>query len=140
MGLFRTLYSVVNRKVLGEETISTVEKSFKKQEQTLPNEDLHILLAETWLRGMSARGKNVHNETMQMTAMDETTLFACIPPPFCAKALGIYILKQENPDIVRDFPEFLHEFNQIMMPVFEAQESGTFEKLYTKYNPKLALS
>jgi len=138
MGFIRFFRSLANPKVLGEEIIDSIEKSFYKYSEKLKGEDIHWILAHVWLRRRSFHGEKFNNELSETIAMNETYLFACLPPPTCAKALGIYMIKKEAPQVLEKHPEFLQEFNRIMAPVLKATDDGTIDLLYKKYNPHLS--
>lgn len=138
MGIIRFFRSLANPKVLGEEIIDSIEKSFFKYNEKMKGEDIHWILAHVWLRRRRFYGEKFNNELSEATAMNETFLFACIPPPMCAKALGIYMIRKEAPQVIEKHPEFLEEFNRIMAPVLEAADDGSIDSLYKKYNPNLS--
>ena len=64
--------------------------------------------------------------------------FACVSPPNNVRALGLYFIYKERPDILQAYPKFGIEFEAIMSPVFKAMESGNLDTLYQRYNPKMA--
>jgi hypothetical protein len=138
MGFIRFFKSLVNHKVLGEEIIDSIEKSYYKFGKQMEGEDIHYILANVWLKRRMLHGEKVYNEFGQTVAMNETYLFACVPPPMCAKAFGIYMIKKEAPQVLEKHPEFLGDYNKIMAPVMKALDDGTIDLLYRKYNPTLA--
>jgi hypothetical protein len=137
MGLFRTLKSIVDPEVMGEEIVSTVEKMYALGERLGPGYDPHAQLAKAWISRMRARGIEVTNE-MQFVALAETRQFAALPPPSNSRALGLYFLFKERPDIVSQFPKFSRQYDALMSPIFKALEDDTFEGLYAHYNPSFA--
>lgn len=138
MGLGSFFRSIFSRKYSGRAVVETQIKIYNQQRNAFPDQSPHIHLAQTWLSRQNARGKDTNNELMQMTAMHETLLFACIPHPRCAEALGLYILYKEQPRIVSAFPEFSDAFNKLVVPVMELKEKGALEPLYRKYNPTIS--
>jgi len=58
---------------------------------------------------MKARGINLSNEQLEILPWSETRLFACLPQPQCARALGLYFLYKERPDIVKKYKHFSDE-------------------------------
>ena len=74
---------------------------------------------------------------MQIVSFTETMQFACLPYPGNVRALALYIVYKERPDIVRRYPRFSEEFNKLMAPVMAAIGSGSIEDLYHKYNPNM---
>lgn len=133
MGFFKSLF---DREHLGEEVVKNQVKAFFKGRELYPGQNQHFHLAHAWLSRASARGVSGKDESVQMVAFTETQLFACVQAPDCAVALGVYILKQERPDIYDDYPRFQEQFNKIMEPVFKAMDEGKIEALYRKLNPK----
>ena len=137
MGLFRTLKSIVNPEVMGEEIVSTIEKVYSLSERHFPNYEPHALLAHTWATRMRVRGNRI-TEDMEVVAFSETRLFAALPPPSNSRALGLYFLFKERPDILGQFPKFSAQYEALMGPIFRSLENETFEGLYSHYNPDLA--
>jgi len=117
--------------------IESLEISFQNHKKSFPDYDPHFYLAQAWLAYMSGRGENPYDPDLQMPAFTTTYLVACVPPPLCARALGLFLLYRERPEEFKKYKAFEEEFNQIMLPVFEAIENGTIEQLYKKYNPKM---
>jgi hypothetical protein len=131
-GFLRTLY---DDKALGLAIIRKQEEIFEKQRQLFPGHDPHTWLAQVWLSWMAAGGKNPNDPALQMAAYAETGLFACLPIPDCATALGLYILYKERPYIIERHPEFAERYSRIMAPVFEATNNGMMGQLYRRRNP-----
>ena len=117
--------------------IETLEFSFQNHKKSFPGYDPHFYLAQAWLAYMSGRGENAYDPDLQIPAFTTTYLVACVPPPLCARALGLFLLYRERPEEFKKYKAFEEEFNQIMLPVFEAIENGTIEQLYKKYNPRM---
>jgi len=138
MGIGRFLKSLVNPEVMGEEIIANQEKAYMKAKELYPGAEPHALLAHVWLTRMAAHGKNPMDETMQTLAFTETMQFACVPPPNNVRALGLYFIYKEQPNILQTYPKFGIEFETIMSPVFQAMESGNLDAFYKRYNPKMA--
>lgn len=138
MGLGKFIQSIFNTQVLGEETIGKQEEVYQQYRKRFPNKDPHFYLAQVWLSRIAAHGNNPNDPDLQMLSCIETFLCACIPPPQCAKALGLYILYKERPDIIEKHKTFQEEYVRLMQPVFKAQENGTIEELYRRYNPHMA--
>ena len=138
MGIGRFLKSLVNPEAMGEEIIAMQEKAYRKAEEMYPGAEPHMLLAQVWLTRMAAHGKNPMDEIMQTLSFSETVQFACVPPPKNVRALGLYFIYKERPDILRSFPKFGIEFEALMSPVSKATENGTLDEIYRRYNPKMA--
>jgi hypothetical protein len=73
-----------------------------------------------------------------MVSFTETYQFACVPYPDCVRALGLYILYKERPDIITRYPEFSEEFTGLIGPVQAAMLNGSMCQLYARHNPKMA--
>lgn len=136
MGLFRTLKSIVNSEVMGEEIISTIEKMYSMSERNFPNYDPHMLLAMTFTNRTRTIGTKI-TEDMQLLALSETRLFAALPPPSNSRALGLFFLFKERPDIVTKFPKFSAQLEALMSPIYKAVNDHKFESLYQRYNPSM---
>jgi len=97
MGILGNLKSLFSTKALVEQTVETQVRIYNKQEELFPGQDPHEYLAQVWLSRMVAHGQDPHNLKLQEVAYRETFLCACVPPPYCARALGHFILWKENP-------------------------------------------
>ncbi|MBW1924044.1 MAG: hypothetical protein JRJ35_11275 [Deltaproteobacteria bacterium] len=137
MGLRRFFKSLTNAEAMGEEIIRMQEDSYEKARQLYPDSDPHVLLAQVWLTRQAAHGRDVHSEAMQITAFTETMQFACLPYPQNIRALALFIVYKERPDIIQRFTRFSQEFQELMAPVSAAVESGDFERIYRKHNPNM---
>lgn len=139
MRIGRFFKSMINGEVLGEETVSTQETVYTSMKQQYPTEEPHTLLARVWMGRMAAKGGigDMDAEMLMTVAMSETQQFACIPAPGNARALGLYFIYKQNPDILQRFPKFSQEFDRLMSPVISAMADGQCEALYRKYNPTI---
>ena len=138
MGFISFVRSMVDTKYNCNYFIKSTELSFQKHKQAFPGYDTHFYLAQAWLAYMSARGANPNDPDLQIPAFSTTYLVACVQPRLCARALGLFLLYRDRPEEFKRYKVFEEEFNRIMLPVFEAQENGTIEQLYKKYNPNMA--
>jgi len=138
MGIGKFFKSFVSDEALGEQTVETTVTIFARAQRQQPYEETHAWLASTWLNRMKARGQNINDPDMHMLSFSETYLHACIKPPLCARSLGLYFLYKENPHVLEKYPKFANEYATLMGPVLQAQEDGTIENLYKRYNPKMA--
>ncbi len=136
MGFFRTVGSFFNSRILAEETIRLQEEMYALSMKNYPDLSPHEHLAKVWLSRMATFGRNPNDPDEIKAAFAVTMKFACIPSPKCIRALALFILYKENEKTISDNPEFESEFNSLMGPVMEAQENGTYENLYLRYNPK----
>jgi len=138
MGIKNLFKQFVSQEALGDQTIDSVVTIFNKAQKARPYEEPHESLASTWMHRMKGMGYNVNDPDMVLNALSETYLHACIRPPLCARNLGLYFLYKENPQIIKKYPKYSTEYNELIGPVFKAQEIGTMNELYKKYNPKMA--
>ena len=138
MGIKNLFKQFVSQEALGDQTIDSVVTIFNKAQKARPYEEPHESLASTWMHRMKGMGHNVNDPNMVLNALGETYLHACIRPPLCARSLGLYFLYKENPQIIQKYPKYSTEYNELIGPVFEAQENGTIDELYKRYNPKMA--
>lgn len=73
----------------------------------------------------------------QEAAFSGTFLFACLPPPINARALGLYRTGIENPSLYKSLSKLPSEYVELMRPVHGEWEKDDLLKLYGKYNPIL---
>lgn len=138
MGIGRTLLSFVSPKVLGEETVKKQEDMYQQHVGMYPELEPHEHLAAVWLSRIRLNRVNIQDEEVQMLAFTETHLFACVPPPHCATALGLYIVYKEMPRVIERYQVFQDQYAELMQPVYEAEQNGTMHDLYKKFNPRMS--
>lgn len=138
MGIKNLFKQFVSQEALGDQTIDSVVAIFNKAQKARPYEEPHESLASTWMHRMKGMGYNVNDPDMVLNALSETYLHACIRPPLCARSLGLYFLYKENPQIIKKYPKYSAKYNELIGPVFGAQEKETIDELYKRYNPKMA--
>jgi len=136
MSILGFLKSIVSAEALGDETIRTQENCYQQVKNRSPHEDPHVWLAEVWLARMRLRGVNINESSSQMMAMAETLNFSCLPEPKNIRALGLYFLYKEHPEIINQFPKFGQEFDALMAPILTGRLQ--IEAEYKKRNPKLS--
>jgi len=127
--IFKTLFST---KASVQNFIESIEYSYSKHRAHFPGENQHFHLMQAWLAYMQAKGANVDDPAIHEAAFTTTYQLACIPHPDCAKALGIFLCYRERPNDIDSETE--STFNSFISPVMEAQEKGTLEELFKKYN------
>jgi len=135
MGLGNIIKGFFNEAALGDSTIETIQTMFLRVQRQQPNEEPHAWLASIWLVRMKAWGRDISNPDI---ALVQTYLHACIKPPLCARSLGLHFLYKENPRIIEKYPNYAKEYASLMGPVLKAQEDGTIDQLYRRYNPKMS--
>ena len=135
INLFFSLFSA-NKS--GDYFIKSIEDSYYKHRKAFPGYEPHFYLAQVWLAYMQSKGADINDEYIRTAAMDTTFLVACAPLNKNAKALGIFLLYKERPEIFTPSGTLTKDFNEIIVPVLLAQENNTIMTLYKKYNPKMA--
>lgn len=135
MGLLRFLKSMTDPEMLGDGCIAVQEKLYRRAAAALPDATPHELLAHVWRSRMRLRRNAPKGDLAVLGSLAATRDFACIAPPANARALGLYFIAQERPDIYERVPKFAQELAQLMGPVLAA-ENGEGAALYAKYNPK----
>lgn len=134
---FRFVRSIFDTKYSCRDLVKSAEEVYAKHQREFPGLDPHSYLAQTWLAFKAAQGANPEDEDFKMASFTSTYLLACIPPDKCARALGIYILYKERPEDLQKLPDLLNEFNEVFIPVMEAQKNGRADELYQRYNPNM---
>ena len=141
MGIGRFLKTLVSPKAMAEEIIRLQAEIYRATEKALPDADPHILLALVWLSRMKAARKVDPNDPASLQrAYAETWQFSVMPRPQGVRALGLYFLHQERADICGAFPEYMHEYNEILAPGLKAMHSGEFFTQYAEINPNMSYS
>lgn len=139
MGIGRFLKTLVSPKAMAEEILRLQDEAYRTAEKIYPDADPHVLLAQVWLSRMAAARKvNPHDPSAQQRAFEQTWQFSIIPWPGNARALGLYFLHEERPDLVHAFPEYMREFNEILTPGLKGMKSGEFFTRYEEINPHLS--
>ena len=138
MGIGRFIKTLINPEAMGEEIIALQERAYLEAQKLYPGAEPHTLLAQVWLSRMAARGKNVGEQQFQAAAFSETIQFACVPPPKNARALGLYFIYQEQPQVLNSHPKFTRQFEELVGPVIAATKNGQMDALYRQLNPRLA--
>ena len=138
MSLFGFFRGLFDKKYLDEETIQKQVDTYNHHRKVRPHLEPHECLIQVWLSRMVTHGHDPLDEMIQTFAYTETHLFACLPSPQCARALGIYISRKESPEIVGMYPDIEEEYTTLMTPVLEAEQHGSLNELYKKYNPRMA--
>ena len=120
-----------------ESIIRAQERGFQKSKQFHPHYDTHRHLAEVWLARMVAHGVDIRDDSMQHMAFMETLTFACLPEEESVKALGLYFVCKECPEVIERNSIYVWNFKRLMAPILEINKND-FIDLYCKKNPKSA--
>ena len=134
MKIIGFIRSIFDKKYSCEYFIDNIETTYNQYKKQWPKESQHSLLAHTWLSYMAAKGININDNDVQEAAGPTTYLVACVPSTNIPRALGLFLLFRERPYIFREYNNFQEEFDNIFLPILEAQKKGTIEKIYKKYN------
>lgn len=141
MSLLKNIRGIFNTKVMGEEIVDTQVRMYQQFKQSNPHLEEHELLANVWRSRRKALelsiSQKTDDETLNQLAFTETHLFSVLDYPNSIRALGLYIVYKERPDIIGKHPEFQAELDRLLKPVFRAQDDGAFLKWYQRKNPKL---
>ena len=142
MGFFKNIQGIFNTKVMGKEIVDTQVRMYQKSKQSYPRLEEHQHLANVWLSRRKTferfSGQKADDEALNLLAFSETHLFSVLDYPNSIRALGLYILYKERPDIIEKYPEFESEYGRLIEPVLRAREAGTFLDWYKRKNPRLA--
>tara|TARA_B100000795_G_scaffold80073_1_gene57431 strand:- start:927 stop:1316 length:390 start_codon:yes stop_codon:yes gene_type:complete len=112
--VFKFLKSLVDSEVMGEEIVNKNVKTYFLAKKMHPNLTSLDWLMATYLGRMQARG--ISPEQCMADAEYHCNIFNKISEPQNARALGLSMLMQERPDIIRDYPKFMNEIASIMPP------------------------
>ncbi|MCX5806975.1 MAG: hypothetical protein NT010_13095 [Proteobacteria bacterium] len=137
MGLLDMFKQIYNEEIQGEQTVESVVVLFRRSQKVRPHEDPHEALGDIWLWRMKKAGNDFERQDIVEVVLRETFLFACIKPPLCARALGLYFVRNELPQVFTKFPKFKEEYDILLGPVLRAQEDGTLMDMYRTYNPNM---
>jgi len=139
MGIGRFLKTIVSPKAMAEEIISLQERAYKEAAKMYKDANPHVLLAQVWLSRIAAAKMGDPNDTAtQQKAFYETWQFAIIPWPYNIKALGLYFVTKEHPEIITMYPAYQIEFDELLLPGLQAMHDGSFFELYEERNPNMA--
>jgi hypothetical protein len=127
---------ILTGELAAESMIKLIESIFSDFKKKYPDCDQHFYLASTWIQDMKSRDIILNDEQLSTLPLSETYLCACLPQPQCSRALGLYLLLKDHPNLYKKFKRFSDEFECLMKPVYEAENNGTLIQLYSKYNPK----
>lgn len=139
MGHIKSLFS---KKALAIETVETQEKLYMQARRQNPNKEPHELLMGVYLGRRQVIGDDITRDGVQMAAETETEMFACLQDPYCAKALGLYMLYKErdtNKGLIKHYPAHQEAYARLVSQLFYLKENEpeVYELIYSKYNPKM---
>lgn len=138
MRLLRYFQSILHPQVLAEDTIRANENTYHLLRKKYPGRKEHDYLAWTYVSRRDARKAlgmdSISEADLSVISYTETLTFAVLPTPQSIRALALYILFKERPDLITD--SHRTEFAQLMEPVFKAEQDGQMEKWYQQTNPE----
>jgi len=138
MGLLRSLKSIFNPQIQAEEIIGANEKTYDLLRGKYPGRKEHDYLAWTYVSRRDARKAvgmdSISEDDLSVISYTETFNFAVLPTPQSIRALALYILFKERPDLITD--SHRTEFAELMEPVFKAEQDGQMEEWYQRTNPE----
>jgi hypothetical protein len=138
MGLGSFLKTLVNPNAMAEEIIRLQEIAYREGAKLYVGADPHVLLAHAWLSRMAARGQiDSTSPVAQQQAFHQTWQFALIPWPANTRALGLFLLREERPEITTAFPQYSKEFDALLTPGLQAMKDGSFFAKYEQMNPQM---
>ncbi len=137
MSLIREIVGIFVPRILTENIIKANEDSYYNLRKKFPGKNEHDYLAMTYAArrkaGAVVRNDSITEEQIELLAYTETQLFAVLKPPNSIRALALYILYKERPDLLTD--SYSNEYTNLVEPILKSQDDGTFWKWYEKTNP-----
>lgn len=124
MAIGRFFKSLVNSEVMGEEIVKSIIQLYEQTARYSPGDSTHDLLLKTYLARLKARRININDERVLLNAMVDIQLPAQLPEGQNIKALALYCLFKERPDIINLYPKFAAEYRRLMAPI---QEGSSFD-------------
>ena len=138
MSIKRFFKRLVDSEVCGEEMIATQVKCYGILAAENPKYEPHDILMWLW----KARTGNIRklqiDDAIQAKVTTATSMFACLPYPDNARALALWFIAQERPDIIQEYPKFSAEYLRLLAPINQAIEDETFLDMYRRSNPIMA--
>jgi hypothetical protein len=137
MALGRFFRSFIDKEALGEEMIAAIHRMYQTGARLSPDVSPHALLASVWTNRMKANGMagRVDTEALDDLAWLETQDFACLPYPGNIRALGLYFITKERPDIIAEHPRFGILLTDLRSLLDAPRDAGALHKLYSTLNP-----
>jgi len=124
MAIWRFFQSLVNSEVMGEEIVKSIIHLYEQTARYSPGDSTHDLLLKTYLARLKARRIDINDERVLLNAMVDIQLPAQLPEGKNIKALALYCLFKERPDIINSYPKFAAEYGRLMESI---QESSSFD-------------
>lgn len=137
MRFFKNFKRMLSPSILAENTLKANEDTYYILRKKFPNKREHDYLAMTYAArrraGVIIYKDGITEEQISLLSYTETHQFAVLEPPNSIRALALYILYKERPDLITD--EYRSEYAKLYTPILQAKEDGTFGDWYERTNP-----
>jgi hypothetical protein len=134
MSLIKLLWGSIYKKYAFRHTLQKQIEMYHIKRKQSPDQAQHMHLAEVWLSRRATFGMDPFDESIQARSYVMTFLYACLPHPVCAEALGLYTVLSEYPErVINRYPEFMNRYKEIMNP-FRGMAKPDLKELYLKHN------
>lgn len=104
---------------MGEEIVRSIIHLYEQIARYNPGDSTQDLLLKTYLARLKNRRVNIEDERVVLNAMTDIHLPAQLPEGKNIKALALYCLFKERPDIIETYPKFASEYERLMAPILE---------------------
>ena len=104
---------------MGEEIVRSIIHLYEQTARYNPGDSTQDLLLKTYLARLKLRRINIDDERVVLNAMADIHLPAQLPEGKNIKALALYCLFKERPDIIETYPKFAAEYERLMAPILE---------------------
>lgn len=138
MSLIREILGVFIPRILAQNIIKANEDAYNYCRSNNPGKNEHDYLAMTYATrrkaGVLVGNDSINEEQISILSYTETHQFAVLSPPNSIRALALYILYKERPDLISE--KHREEFSKLMEPIFTSQDKRTFNNWYEQKNPE----
>jgi len=136
MSLIKELIGVFIPRILAQNIIKANEDTYYYCRSNNPGKNEHDYLAMTYSARRRASvlvgNDSINEEQISILSYTETQQFAVLSPPNSIRALALYLLNKERPDLISE--KHRDEFSILMEPVFTSKEKGTYDNWYEQTN------
>ena len=138
LAIGRFFKSLVNAEVMGEEIVRSIIHLYEQTARYNPGDSTQDLLLKTYLARLKARRINIDDERVVLNAMADIHLPAQLPEGKNIKALALYCLFKERPDIIETYHKFAAEYERLMAPILEPSsvDDDDIDPLKSSYEPE----
>lgn len=94
-----------------------------------------------WVGHFSCKSQKNAHFLIDQVVHQIACLHACVPPPKCCLALGLYMLIIEQPEFVQMHPHYAEHYAKLMKdiaPLIERADFNQLNALFDKYNPNVS--